>query len=134
MAGELNLSLAHELVGDALEHLRVQRLAQRLRLGLRPAQGPGALLELDADAFDVGRALVPVPGDALDADLGDDAPEAPVAVHQRGVHAFAGRPDGRRETAGPAADDQHVGLGQHRDRPGALFDLSHAPSVGIDKA
>ena len=45
--------LLHDLVGHHLEQLRVERLAVRLRLGLRGAGLPRALLELDAEALGV---------------------------------------------------------------------------------
>jgi len=90
------------------------------------------LLELDADALDVGRALVAVPGDALDADLGDHSPKTAVAVDKRRAHALTRRADGRRQTAGTAADDHNVGVAQDRSRSRRLFDMSHATSARLD--
>jgi hypothetical protein len=83
----LDVCFLQQGIGDDLEELRVERFAQGLGLGLRAAQSPGTLLELDADTLQVDRALVPVPGDAVDPDLGDDAPEAAVAIQQRGLRA-----------------------------------------------
>ena len=97
-------------VGDPLEHLGVERVAQGLRLGHRRAHGLGALLELDADPLAVDRVLVAVPGKALDAHLGDVAAEAAVAVDQRGAGAGARRGQRRGQSPRAAADHQHIGF------------------------
>ena len=81
-----------EHVGHVLERLGVERVAQRLRLGLRGAHGLGALLELASDALAVDGLLVPVPGQPLDPDLGDVAAEAAVAVDERGLDAARAAP------------------------------------------
>ena len=92
----------------------------------------GAALELDADALDVDRTLVPVPGDALDADLGDDAAETAEALDQGRVSAFARGADGGREAAGAAAHHKHLGLQQDRGRACCFVDLVHATSCDLD--
>jgi len=58
----------------------------------------GALFKLDADPLNVDGALVPIPGDGLDADLRDSAPKAPVAIDQGSLRTFA---RGADETARP---------------------------------
>ena len=110
MQHRLDARFLHQHVGDPLEHLRVERVADRLRLRHGRAHRLGALLELDADAFAVDRLLVPVPGEALDADLRDVAAEAAVALEQRGLHAGARGRERRGEAARAAADDEHLRL------------------------
>ena len=93
-----------EHVGDVLEHLGVERMAQRLRLSALAAPiASGALLELAADAVAVDGLLVAIPGEALDADLGDVAAEAAVALEERRLGAGARGRERRRQAAGPAA-------------------------------
>ncbi len=65
--------LLHQGVGHPLEHLGVERVTQRLRLGHGRAHGLRALLELDADPFAVHRAFVAVPGKTFDPHLSDVA-------------------------------------------------------------
>ena len=117
--------LAHEFVGDVFEHLGVESVADRLRLGQRGAHGLGALFEFDADALAVDRAFVPVPGEALDADLRDVAAEAAVAFQQH--HACAGTRRSQRgsESRGAAADDQDVGFCDDDDAATRFGDLAH---------
>ena len=125
----LHAGLLHEHVGDELEHLGVERVADRLRLGHCGAHGPGALLELDADALAVDRRLVPVPREALDADLRDVAAEAAVPLEQRRAHAGARAGERRREPTGPAADDEHVGLVDYVDLACGFRDSVHAGAM-----
>ncbi len=99
-----------EHVRDVLEHLGIERMADRLRLRRRRAHGLGALLEFDADAFAVDGRLVPVPCEPLDAHLRDIAAEATIAFEQRRLHACAcGRKRGCK-TARATADHEHVRL------------------------
>ena len=92
--------LLHEHVGDVLEELGVERVTDRLRFRHCGTHGPGALLELDADALAVDRRLMPVPREALDAHLRDVAAEAAIPLEQRRAHAGARRKR-RREPPGP---------------------------------
>ena len=117
--------LLHQRVGDPLEHLGIERMTQGLRLGHRRAHGLGALLELDADAFAVHGVLMPIPGKALDAHLGDIAAEAAVAVDQCGAGAGAGRGQRRRKASRTAADHEHIGFQDHIDRAGGFKNLIH---------
>jgi hypothetical protein len=91
MEERLDAGLLDEGVGDDLEHLGLEGVADRLRLGRRGAHRLGSCLELDADALAVDRGLVAIPGEALDADLGDVAPEAAVPVEERRPGARPGR-------------------------------------------
>ena len=68
----------------------------------------GALFKLDADPLNVDGALVPIPGDGLDADLRDSAPKAPVAIDQGSLRTFA---RGADETARPRAVPRRSGPG-----------------------
>jgi hypothetical protein len=72
--------LGDQRVRDVLEHVGVDRLALRLRLGAGGTHHLGALLELDADALAVDGPLAAVPGDALHTDGGDVAAQAAVAL------------------------------------------------------
>jgi len=140
MQHRLHARLAQQCVGDVLEHFRVQRVADRLRLRVRRTHGLGALLELDADAFAVDSTFMPVPGEALDADLGDVAAEAAVALEQQRAGAGAGGRERRGESARPAADDQNPGFRDDLGRAGGLLDPIHAvmirdlmPTVRLEK-
>ena len=123
MQERLDARLQHKLVGHYLEQLRVERLAVRLRFGLRGAGIARPLLELDAEALRVDGALVAVPGDGLDADLGDRSAEAAVAVDQRRARAGSRGGDRRREPSRPAADDEDVRLAQDGRRLRRLCDV-----------
>ena len=100
-------------------------MAQRLRLGHGRTHGLGARLELDADAFAVHGVLMPIPGKAFDAHLGDIAAKAAVAVDERGAGAGASRAQRRGEAAGTAADHEHIGFQDHIDRAGGFKNLTH---------
>ena len=117
--------LSHELVRDHLEELGVERLALRLEVRRRGAHLLGAALELRADAAGFDGALVPVPGQGVDADLGDDAAETAVAVDQGGRRPGASGGEGGGETAGPAAHHEHLRLVHDRRRPRRLRDVPH---------
>ena len=60
--------------------------------------------------------LVPVPGEALDADLGDVAAEAAVPVEQRCPGARPRGAEGRAQATRPAADHEDIRL-EDRRRP-----------------
>ena len=122
----LDPGFLHQDVGDVFEHLAVERIARRLRLGHRGPHRPGPLLEFDADAFAIDGFAMPVPGEAFDPHLRDIAAEAAVAIHQHGCRARAGGGEGGREARGSAADDQNVGFGHHIDVAGRFVDLFHA--------
>ena len=78
-------------VRDVLEHLRIERVAQGLRLRRCRSHGLRPLLELDADALAINGPLVPIPGEPLDADLSDVATEATIALEQGRAGARACR-------------------------------------------
>ena len=109
-------------VGDVLERLRIERVADRLGFGHCCAHGLGAVLEFAADAFAVDCRRVAIPGETLDPDLGDVPAETSIAFEQRRLHARTGRSDRRRQTAGAGADHQHVGFVDDVDRAGRLQD------------
>ena len=116
---------AYERVGDEFEHLGVERVADRLRLRHRRAHRLGAFLEFDADAFAVDRGFVPVPGETFDADLGDVAAEAAVALDEDRIGAGTrGRKRGR-EPRRAAAHDQHLGFRDDVGRAGRFIDVIH---------
>src|SRR5262249_60675834 len=75
-------ALLDEPVGDHLEALGVDLVGQGLRVGCRGAHGLRALLELPSDAPCLDGRLMPVPGQALDADHGEVAAEAPETVQE----------------------------------------------------
>ncbi len=120
--------LLHQHVRDVLEHLGVERMADRLRLRHRSAHRLGPLLELDADAFAVDGLFVPVPGEALDADLRDVAAEAAVALEERRLHTGPGRRQRSREAAGSAAHHEHLGLVDDVDLACRFSDALHGRS------
>ena len=122
----LHARLLHEHVGDELEQLGVERVTDRLRLWHCGAHGPGALLELDADALAVDRRLMPVPREALDAYLRDVAAEAAIPLEQRRAHAGARAGERGCEPTGSAADDEHVGLVDYVDLACGFRDSEHA--------
>ena len=113
-------------VGNVLEHLRIERVAERLRLRRRRPHGPRPLLELDADSLAVDRALMPVPGEPLDTHLSDVAAEAAMALHQGRARPGARRRERGREAARAAAHHEHLGLVDdvHRAR-GLRYALDH---------
>ena len=124
----------HQHVRDVLEHLGVERVADRLRLRHRRAHRLGPFLELNADAFAVDRLLVPVPGEALDADLGDVAAETAVALEQRGLDAGTSRGQRCREAAGgSAAHDEHLSLVDDVDLACRFSDALHW-AAPVDRA
>ena len=122
----LDPGLLHQDVGDVFEHLAVERIAGRLRLGHRSPHRLGPLLELDADAFAVDGFGMPVPGEAFNPHLRDVAAETAVAIQENGRRARAGGGEGGREARRSAADDQNVGFGHHIDVAGRFVDLFHA--------
>jgi hypothetical protein len=101
--------LLDEPVGDHLEALGVDLVGQGLRVGCRSAHGLRTLLEFTPDAPGLDGRLMPVPGQALDADHGEVAAEAPEPFQQGDLGAGPRRRDRRGETAGAAADDKHLG-------------------------
>ena len=121
----LDAGLLDQPVGDDLEELGVERPAAGLDVRRRAAHLLGAALELDADALEVDGRLVPVPGDGVDADLGDDAAEAAVAVDEGGLRAGPGGGEGGGEAAGSAAHHEHLRLVHDRRRPRRLRDVPH---------
>ncbi len=125
MQHRIDAGFLHQLVGDPLEHFRVERVADRLGLGHGRAHRLGALLELDADPFAVDRLLVAIPGEALDADLRDISSEAAVALEQRGAHAGTGRRQGRRKAARSTADDENIRLVDDVDFARGFSDSLH---------
>ena len=125
----LHAGLLHEHVGDELEELGVERVADRLRLRHRSTHRLRALLELDADALAVDRGLVPVPREAFDADLRDVAAKTAMALEQRRARAGASGCQCRRQPAWPAADDQHVGLVHDVDLARRFSDSLHRSSA-----
>ena len=125
MQHRLDAGLLHERIGDPLEHLGVEGVADRLRLRHGGAHRLGALLELDADALAVHRLLVAIPGEALDADLGDVAPEAAIALEQRGARAGARGGERRGQATRSAPHDQHLGLVDDVDLARGLGDALH---------
>ena len=74
------LRLLDQDIGDVLEHLRVERVADRLRLRHCRAHRLGSLFELDADSFAVDGTRVAVPGEAFHTDLSDIAAKAAVSL------------------------------------------------------
>jgi hypothetical protein len=113
------------IVRHDLEQFRIDGMAQRLRLGRGGAKTLGPLLEFDADALDVDRLFVAVPGDALDADVGEVAAKAAVALDKHRRHARPSRADRRRESPWPAADDKDIGFGQNGRELRWLSDFFH---------
>ena len=111
-------------VGDPLEPLAIDALAQRLALGIGRPHRRRAILELATDAVGLHGLLVAIPADALDADLGHVAAETAVAVEEGRPSARSGGREGCAEAAGAAADDQHVGLVDDVDGTGRLLDLA----------
>ena len=109
MQQRFDACLLHEDVGDVLEHLGIEGMAQGLRFRHRGAHCLGALLEFDADPLAIDGVLVPVPREAFDA-------ETPGAVEESRSRPRARGREGGRESARTAADDQHVGLENHVDR------------------
>ena len=122
----LHARLLHKHVGDVLEELGVECVTDRLRLWHGGAHGLGALLELDPDTLAVDRRLMPVPREALDPYLRDVAAEAAIPLEQCRAHAGARAGERRREPAGPAADDEHVGLVDYVDLACGFRDSEHA--------
>ena len=104
-----------QLIRDPFEEFRIEGRTLRLGLGRCGAHRRRALLEFRADAFAVDGARMAIPGEALDADLGDVAAETAVAFEQDRARARTGGGEGRRQTPGTAADDEHVGFSDHRD-------------------
>ena len=126
MQHRLDLRLLHQHVGDVFEHLAVERMARRLRLGHRRTHSLRPLLELDADAFAVDGFRMAVPGEAFDAHLRDIAAEAAVSIEEGGAGACAcGRESGGK-SGRSAADDQDIGFSHDVERTGRFVDLSHA--------
>ena len=121
--------LCHQYVRHPLEHLRIERMTEGLRLGHRRAHRLGARLEFDADAFAIDGVLVPVPGKTFDADLGDVAAEATMAIDQRRARTGARRRQRCRETAGATAHDQHVGFQHDIQRTRGLGDFLYRSAV-----
>ena len=64
--------------------------------------------------------ILPVPTDGLHADGGDDAAEAAKPLAEDDVGAGPARPEGRGQTRGAPADDQHLAPGQHGNLAGFL--------------
>src|SRR5581483_12059988 len=100
-------------------------MTERLRLRHRGSHRLRALLEFDADAFAVNGVLMPVPGKALDTDLGDIAAKATIAVDQCRPGTRTRRSQGGGKPPGAAANDQNVRFQNNVDRPSRLFYLFH---------
>ena len=116
--------LLDEHVGDVLEPLGVERVAGGLRLRRRCAHRRRARLQLGPDALDVDGLRMPVPGEALDPDLGDIAAKAAVALQQRRLHPRPRRRQSRRQSGGTGAHHEHVGFVDDWGLPGRLVDRS----------
>ena len=115
----------HERVGNPLEHFRIERVTQRLRLRHRSAHRLGTLLELDTDALAINRLLVAIPGKALDAYLRNVAAKAAIAVDQRRARTGARGGQEPQQDRRPAANHQDIGLQNHIDRAGGFSNLLH---------
>jgi hypothetical protein len=114
--------LLDEPVGDQLEALGVDLVGERLRIWCRSAHDLRALFELPPDTPGLDSPLVPVPGQAFDADGGEVAAEAPEPFQQGHFGAGPRRRDRRGKAAGAAADDEHRDAVQDVDRARRLVD------------
>ena len=122
MQERLDPGLLDHDVRDVFEHLGVERAAGRLGLGRRRAHRRGPILELPADALAVDRLLVPIPGEALDADLGDVAAEATVTLEEGRAGAGPCGAEGGSQATRTATHDQDIGLVDDVDGAGGLGD------------
>ena len=103
----------NERIGNKLETFGVEAVADRLRFGHRRAHRLGAVLEFAADPFAVDGCSVAVPGEALNADLGDIAAETAITFEHGRLDPRARRSQRCGEPAGAGADHQHIGLADH---------------------
>src|SRR5262249_5069035 len=70
-----------------------------------------------SNALDFGGLFLAVPGDPLDAHVGEVAAKTAIAFDEHGFNARVRRADRRREPAGPAADDKDIGFRKDRRQP-----------------
>ena len=106
----MNPGLLDEDIRNMLERLGVERMADRLRFGQRRSHGFCPILELATDPLAVDGRWVPIPCEALDADLGNVAAEATVAFEQRCLHPRPRRCQCCGQTSGTRPDHEHFGL------------------------
>jgi hypothetical protein len=74
--------LLHPIVGNELKAFRIDRVAQRLRLGGGGAISLGSLLEFNPNALDIDGLFLPVPRDAFHPDMGEVAAKTAVALDE----------------------------------------------------
>ena len=114
--------LFDEPVGNELEALAVELIGEGLAFRHRCPHRLGAFFEFAADATGLDRGLVPVPGEAFDADRGDVPAETTEALDEAHLDAAARGGESGGEAAGPGADDQNVGAVHDLGRPGRFGD------------
>ena len=142
---QARLGLGHHLHGERLEGFRVDRRrpgddAMEGRRALCPVGRRSGVLGAPVGPLGslnrlLGQAVHQVLGEptdnvptrpvrhAVDPDdeaAGGEAAQVIVALDQQDVGAQAGGSDGRSRPGRTAADDQNVGLGEHRDLAGGL--------------
>ena len=118
-------SFFHHDVRYPLEHFRVERLAERLRLGHGGAHGLGAFFKLDADAFAVDGFFVAIPGKAFDAHLGNVAAEATIPLQQGRLGAGTRCCQRCGQAARPTTHDQHFRLKNDVDGTRCFVNFFH---------
>jgi len=115
----------HQHVGNPFEHFGIERVAQGLRFRHGRTHDLGALLELDPDTLAVNRLLMPIPGKALDAYLGNVAAETAIPVDERRTGPRTGCRERGGKPTGTAAYHQDIGFQNHIDRAGRFNDGVH---------
>jgi hypothetical protein len=127
----VDASLFDQPIGDQLEALAVDLVAQRLAFGHGGAHVARAVFEFASDTACLDCGLVAIPGKALDPHNGDVAAETAKAFDQTNLdpgprcRKSCGKPPG----AGP--DHKHVRIVDDRRLPGGFGDDLHLVLNGM---